>query len=109
MTLCLGGRDKLLVRMAGLQGLRPASRKQTELSISRPSAAQKEKPHDTVGAGQGKAEWREGCPAGCPSSGTETGPWTRLAAPRAWQKPHEPQGSTPLSEAASPLPGEDWS
>lgn len=54
MTLCLGGRDKLLVRMAGLQGLRPASRKQTELSISRPSAAQKEKPHDTVGAGRGR-------------------------------------------------------
>lgn len=52
MTLCLGGRDKTLVRMAGLQGLRPASRKQTELSIGRPSAAQKEKPHDTVGAGR---------------------------------------------------------
>lgn len=46
---------------------------------------------------------------GCPSSGTETGPWTRLAVPQAWQKPHEPQGSTPLSEVASPLPGEDWS
>lgn len=28
----------------------------------------------------------------CPSNGTETGPWTRLAAPGAWQKPprHRP-------------------
>lgn len=52
MTLCLGGRDKLLVRLAGLQGLQPAFRKQTELSMGRPSAAQKEKPYDTFGVRQ---------------------------------------------------------